>query len=966
MAARMRLAQIDYSLRIMRCQCRRYLARKGYGFVDRSRAGNWTNEVIVCDLYGWYRHLSRAQFALCDSNKVKMKSLNLDQNTFDSVDTILWRNNPFYCCPLYKFNTSNVFFKNLCDNALSYLVEMCVQIGLAAKLAKQTPGEEDKGVLLCTHFEMASEESGVDQLTDDNMDKFEVIVKTPKEILSVSSVGTVALKDSRDTSSRCGCACHQDDFVLWKEDGQLYFKVFHDHEEVKNDKNSLNKKFEFSDLYNNMEYLLLEMDADSCEQNQTDLESFNAEFHSLFKEFDSLQTNDLEKITICDETDLYSFKPYHNLGSDAVLIPICGCKKNHVSNHETLGPKGSESGKSGNIDFLLQNRSKSENRKQQIILNENFNIKFDWMKPDYKQKNTVKMNLKSLSDGDPAEVELLPASVDGKGDDSDSGKDWKPSTLSVVLEEEAEGILEYWRSKKRTVSESSDVVAWKQDLWHSALYDSEDNLFHTSSETADQWFSSTDSEGRVYFFEENSNKSSWTLPESQNDNSDVNVSHEDENSSLSNTAAIEKSLNRNVKSKSMILSTRYEEPPSLTSSTHNWPQLWEGTMCVLKEGPLNKTKITENGKRVRKNWTSTHAVLTELLLLFFKDNKGFPSMMSGNGRPELSVDLNGAVVDTGDKVSSRKNVYMLSTVLGLQVLIQCDCAASAEQWLAAIQGAIDNLPSSTEAKGLRAKTESPSEDSKLGARINRSKSIKLKQRSASIEDLSINMAERQTKIKERLKKFFIRRPTVDLLVKKGIWKDEPVFGCLLEHACPTEPPRVPLFVQHCIRCIEHTEENMKTDGLYRASGNLSQVQKIRLQVDQNVYSLLEQEEDVHVLAGTLKLFFRELKQPLIPFKFFNKAIKASTNPNRSEKIKDFRDIVKSLPSCNHDTLKLLLQHLLRVTQYHEFNRMHIPNIAIVFGPTLMWPEQESLDMAFDLMQQNLVIECFLSDFQSIF
>lgn len=46
--------------------------------------------------------------------------------------------------------------------------------------------------------------------------------------------------------------------------------------------------------------------------------------------------------------------------------------------------------------------------------------------------------------------------------------------------------------------------------------------------------------------------------------------------------------------------------------------------------------------------------------------------------------------------------------------------------------------------------------------------------------------------------------------------------------------------------------------------------------------------------------------------------------------------------------------------------MHIPNIAIVFGPTLMWPEQESLNMAFDLMQQNLVIECFLSEFKAIF
>lgn len=60
--------------------------------------------------------------------------------------------------------------------------------------------------------------------------------------------------------------------------------------------------------------------------------------------------------------------------------------------------------------------------------------------------------------------------------------------------------------------------------------------------------------------------------------------------------------------------------------------------------------------------------------------------------------------------------------------------------------------------------------------------------------------------------------------------DEPAFGCYLDQAAGNETPRVPLFVQRCISCIERSEENMKTDGLYRASGNLSQVQKIRLQV----------------------------------------------------------------------------------------------------------------------------------------
>lgn len=39
-----------------------------------------------------------------------------------------------------------------------------------------------------------------------------------------------------------------------------------------------------------------------------------------------------------------------------------------------------------------------------------------------------------------------------------------------------------------------------------------------------------------------------------------------------------------------------------------------------------------------------------------------------------------------------------------------------------------------------------------------------------MEDLTATNVERQTKIKARLRKFFHRRPTIELLVKKGIWK----------------------------------------------------------------------------------------------------------------------------------------------------------------------------------------------------
>lgn len=66
---------------------------------------------------------------------------------------------------------------------------------------------------------------------------------------------------------------------------------------------------------------------------------------------------------------------------------------------------------------------------------------------------------------------------------------------------------------------------------------------------------------------------------------------------------------------------------------------------------------------------------------------------TSGGQPEMCVDLNGALIDRGEKLSSRKNVYMISTLLGLQVLIQNDSTQQADLWLEAIQSVIKKLVS---------------------------------------------------------------------------------------------------------------------------------------------------------------------------------------------------------------------------------------------------------------------------------
>merc|ERR1712029_151648 len=142
-------------------------------------------------------------------------------------------------------------------------------------------------------------------------------------------------------------------------------------------------------------------------------------------------------------------------------------------------------------------------------------------------------------------------------------------------------------------------------------------------------------------------------------------------------------------------------------------------------------------------------------------------------------------------------------------------------------------------------------------------------------------------------------------MKRGIIKNEPVFGTTLQLLAKSDNCEVPRFVQKCISVIESKPEYLKTDGVYRQSGNLSTIQKIRLQVDQGNLNCLDAVDDVHVLTGALKLFFRELKEPLIPWLIVDKLLLVANSQSRKQKIKQMNALVQSMPSAHRSTLGFL-------------------------------------------------------------
>nr|XP_023660571.1 rho GTPase-activating protein 12-like isoform X2 [Paramormyrops kingsleyae] len=386
-----------------------------------------------------------------------------------------------------------------------------------------------------------------------------------------------------------------------------------------------------------------------------------------------------------------------------------------------------------------------------------------------------------------------------------------------------------------------------------------------------------------------------------------------------------------------------------------------------KCGVLNVTKITENGKKVRKNWTSSWTVLHGSSLLFAKGQGGGTSWFgSSQSKPEFTVDLRGASIEWAKQKSSKKNVIELKTRQGTELLIQLEHETSINEWYKALSETIsahawesdeaieEDIPESP--MGEKPEKEKEKEKDKEQRESRKGRAVKTSVSMESTED-------KKTKVK--LKKFLTRRPTLQSVRDKGYIKDQ-VFGCSLTSLCHRENSTVPRFVR---MCIEHVEKNgLDMDGLYRVSGNLSVIQKLRFAVNHDEKVDLESSkwEDIHVTTGALKMFFRELAEPLFTYGLFNDFVNAIKSPDYKQRPVLIRDLIKQMPKPNQDTMQVLFKHLRKVIEHGEANRMTSHSVAIVFGPTLLRPEVETSNMAVHMVYQNQIVELILQEYDQIF
>ncbi|KAF7710087.1 hypothetical protein HF521_008959 [Silurus meridionalis] len=175
------------------------------------------------------------------------------------------------------------------------------------------------------------------------------------------------------------------------------------------------------------------------------------------------------------------------------------------------------------------------------------------------------------------------------------------------------------------------------------------------------------------------------------------------------------------------------------------------------------------------------------------------------------------------------------------------------------------------------------------------------------------------------------------------------------------------FVRNSISAVE--ARGINDQGLYRVVGVSSKVQKLlSLMIDENTEVDLTtcEDWDVKTITSALKQYLRRLPEPLMTYALYKEFIVPAKCASPESRVQAIHCLVHRLPEKNREVLSLVTKHLANVAAHNKQNLMTVANLGVVFGPTLMRPQEETVAAIMDLKFQNIVVEILIEQHEKIF
>nr|CAI5848506.1 unnamed protein product [Callosobruchus analis] len=167
------------------------------------------------------------------------------------------------------------------------------------------------------------------------------------------------------------------------------------------------------------------------------------------------------------------------------------------------------------------------------------------------------------------------------------------------------------------------------------------------------------------------------------------------------------------------------------------------------------------------------------------------------------------------------------------------------------------------------------------------------------------------------------------------------FGVTLQYIRDYYKSVLPPVVKQCVEYLDQPDA-LETEGLFRRSANAVKVRALKEAANRGEKLVFE---DPHEAAVLLKKFLRDLKEPLLTYELYDEIVQFQSW-NKDEQLRLVSILVmEKLPEDNYKVLKYIINFLSRVMERSDLNKMNAQNLAIVFGPNLVWSELVSMSLA---------------------
>uniref|UniRef100_A0A336KWD9 CSON015377 protein n=1 Tax=Culicoides sonorensis TaxID=179676 RepID=A0A336KWD9_CULSO len=192
-----------------------------------------------------------------------------------------------------------------------------------------------------------------------------------------------------------------------------------------------------------------------------------------------------------------------------------------------------------------------------------------------------------------------------------------------------------------------------------------------------------------------------------------------------------------------------------------------------------------------------------------------------------------------------------------------------------------------------------------------------------------------------------------------------LFGGSLEEYLEATGEDIPLIMRSCIKIINLY--GLHHQGIFRVSGSQVEISNFREWFERGDDPLADTTDasDINSVAGVLKLFLRELREPIFPIIYFDHLLSIAQLDTKQEIIQGIRKFISNLPRSVIIVVRYLFDFLNHLSEYSDENMMDAYNLAICFGPTLM-PAPEDKDQVQYQNQVNELIKNIIIYHEDVF